>query len=106
MAAPAGESSSSDSNQAYNAVPINVSPNVSPSLPLEGQPTIGLIGMGAMGKMYALALCRAGWKKCVGELSFSPRGRFTEALTHAGFMYAICLSGTSSSWRPTEVRSF
>ena len=95
MAAPAGESSSSDSNQTYNAVPINVGPNVSPSSPLEEQPTIGLIGMGAMGKMYALALCRAGWKKCVGESSFSPRGRFTEA--HAGFMCAICPSGTSSS---------
>ncbi|KAF9473253.1 hypothetical protein BDN70DRAFT_399213 [Pholiota conissans] len=50
-------------NLVYNAVPINVNPNVSPSSPIDQQPTIGLIGMGAMGRMYAKALCVAGWKK-------------------------------------------
>ncbi|KAL4066099.1 hypothetical protein V8B97DRAFT_1933931 [Scleroderma yunnanense] len=37
--------------------------NVSPSDPIEQQPTIGLIGMGAMGSMYAKHLSDAGWKK-------------------------------------------
>ncbi|KAF9474430.1 NAD(P)-binding protein [Pholiota conissans] len=50
-------------NLDYNTIPINVNPNVSPSTPAEKQPTIGLIGMGAMGRMYAQALCLAGWKK-------------------------------------------
>jgi hypothetical protein len=39
--------------------PVDVSPNH----PLEQQPTIGLIGMGAMGTMYAKHLSDAGWKK-------------------------------------------
>jgi len=30
---------------------------------VDEQPTIGLIGMGAMGKMYARYLSAAGWKK-------------------------------------------
>ncbi|KAF8190796.1 prephenate dehydrogenase [Pholiota molesta] len=50
-------------NLAYNAIPINVRPNVSPTSSIDDQPTIGLIGMGAMGRMYAQALCLAGWKK-------------------------------------------
>ncbi|KAF8954494.1 hypothetical protein BDZ97DRAFT_1707665 [Flammula alnicola] len=50
-------------NQYYDTIPINVSPNVTPSSPVEDQPTIGLIGMGGMGRMYAHALCLAGWKK-------------------------------------------
>jgi prephenate dehydrogenase (NADP+) len=37
---------------------------VTPHSPLADQPTIGLIGMGAMGKMYAKLLSDAGWKKC------------------------------------------
>ncbi|KAG5716231.1 putative prephenate dehydrogenase [NADP+] [Termitomyces sp. T112] len=37
--------------------------NVSPSLPRDAQPTIGLIGMGAMGRMYAKYLSEAGWLK-------------------------------------------
>ncbi|KAF8211853.1 prephenate dehydrogenase [Mycena galopus ATCC 62051] len=37
--------------------------DVSPSSPLEEQPTIGLIGMGAMGRMYAKHFSSAGWKK-------------------------------------------
>ncbi|KAL0577506.1 prephenate dehydrogenase (NADP(+)) [Marasmius crinis-equi] len=41
--------------QAYNVV--------SPNDPVETQPTLGLIGMGAMGKMYANLLSKAGWKK-------------------------------------------
>ncbi|KAG1804600.1 6-phosphogluconate dehydrogenase, partial [Suillus variegatus] len=37
--------------------------NVSPNDPAEEHPTIGLIGMGAMGAMYAKHLSNAGWKK-------------------------------------------
>ncbi|KAF9462742.1 prephenate dehydrogenase [Collybia nuda] len=37
--------------------------NISPSSPIDAQPTIGLIGMGAMGKMYARVLSEAGWGK-------------------------------------------
>ncbi|KAG2102577.1 uncharacterized protein F5147DRAFT_754320 [Suillus discolor] len=37
--------------------------NVSPNDPAEEHPTIGLIGMGAMGAMYAKHLSKAGWKK-------------------------------------------
>ncbi|EDR10087.1 uncharacterized protein LACBIDRAFT_248404 [Laccaria bicolor S238N-H82] len=44
-------------------LPINVDPRVSPDSPADQQPTIGLIGMGAMGKMYADILDEAGWKK-------------------------------------------
>jgi len=39
-------------------------PDVSPDAPISEQPTIGLIGMGAMGRMYAKYLSDAGWKKC------------------------------------------
>jgi hypothetical protein len=38
-------------------------PNVTPKSPVDEQPTIGLIGMGAMGQMYARYLSAAGWKK-------------------------------------------
>lgn len=44
-------------------LPINVDPNVTPDAPDHAQPTIGLIGMGAMGRMYAKLLSQAGWKK-------------------------------------------
>ncbi|EFI27473.1 prephenate dehydrogenase [Coprinopsis cinerea okayama7 len=44
-------------------LPINVSPTVSASSPKHEQPTIGLIGMGAMGRMYAKYLAEAGWQK-------------------------------------------
>ncbi|KAI0267399.1 prephenate dehydrogenase [Gloeopeniophorella convolvens] len=37
--------------------------DVTPDVPVDEQPTIGLIGMGAMGKMYAKCLSAAGWKK-------------------------------------------
>lgn len=37
--------------------------NVSPNDPVDEHPTIGLIGMGAMGAMYANLLSKAGWKK-------------------------------------------
>ena len=46
-------------------LPINVAPDVCPSSPKDVQPAIGLIGMGAMGKMYAKYLAEAGWQKCV-----------------------------------------
>ncbi|KAJ7256523.1 prephenate dehydrogenase [Mycena haematopus] len=42
---------------------VRVWNDVSPSSPLEEQPTIGFIGMGAMGRMYAKYLSNAGWKK-------------------------------------------
>lgn len=38
--------------------------DVTPQSPVEEQPIIGLIGMGAMGTMYAKHLADAGWKKC------------------------------------------
>lgn len=37
--------------------------DVKPSDPIDEQPSIGLIGMGAMGTMYAKHLAEAGWKK-------------------------------------------
>ncbi|KAJ7612178.1 prephenate dehydrogenase [Roridomyces roridus] len=39
------------------------SPHVSPESPAKMQPIIGLIGMGAMGRIYAKYLSQAGWKK-------------------------------------------
>ncbi|KDQ34128.1 hypothetical protein PLEOSDRAFT_21709 [Pleurotus ostreatus PC15] len=39
--------------------------NVSPESPVEKQPVIGLIGMGAMGRMYAKVLAEAGWQRLV-----------------------------------------
>ncbi|KDR77932.1 hypothetical protein GALMADRAFT_244898 [Galerina marginata CBS 339.88] len=58
------ERSHSSEEEAYYAnLPINVSPNVSPSSTFQEQPTIGLIGMGAMGRMYAKFLGAAGWLK-------------------------------------------
>jgi len=45
-----------------------ICPDVSPNPPAHEQPTIGLIGMGAMGCMYAKLLSQAHWKQCV----FSP----------------------------------
>lgn len=41
----------------------NIPVDVSPNHPIDQQPTIGLIGMGAMGTMYAKHLSDAGWKK-------------------------------------------
>ncbi|KZT21141.1 Prephenate dehydrogenase [Neolentinus lepideus HHB14362 ss-1] len=38
-------------------------PSATPNSPIEAQPTIGLIGMGAMGRMYATYLSEGGWKK-------------------------------------------
>ncbi|KAF9005257.1 prephenate dehydrogenase [Cyathus striatus] len=42
---------------------INVDPCITPNAPSHTHPTIGLIGMGAMGRMYAKCLHDAGWKK-------------------------------------------
>ncbi len=53
--------SSENFEEYYAILPINVPPDVSPSSPPEMQPTIGLIGMGAMGRMYAKYLGEAGW---------------------------------------------
>lgn len=36
---------------------------LAPTVAMADQPSIGLIGMGAMGKMYAKLLSKAGWKK-------------------------------------------
>jgi len=41
---------------------VNVDTNITPGIP---QPTIGLIGVGAMGYMYAKLLSQASWKKSV-----------------------------------------
>lgn len=41
----------------------SLNPQCAPDDPVEQQPAIGLIGMGAMGKMYAQYLSQAGWKK-------------------------------------------
>ena len=43
-----------------------IRPGVSTDSPIEEQPAIGVIGMGAMGTMYAHYLALGGWKKCVG----------------------------------------
>lgn len=40
-----------------------VQPNVTPNSPIEDHPIIGLIGMGAMGRMYAKYLSEAGWER-------------------------------------------
>ena len=40
-----------------------IDPAVTPDAPLDAQPTLGLIGMGAMGTMYAKAFAAEGWKK-------------------------------------------
>lgn len=57
---------SSSTTDYYSSLPLNVSPHVTTSSPLSDQPTIGLIGMGDMGRMYANRLSDAGWRKCVG----------------------------------------
>lgn len=44
-------------------VPSMIDANVSPSKPRDAQPTIGIIGMGVMGRMYANLLSEAGWLK-------------------------------------------
>jgi prephenate dehydrogenase (NADP+) len=48
-----------------------VNSDVTPLSPIGEQPTIGLIGMGAMGRMYAKYLSEAGWKKCARALPIS-----------------------------------
>ena len=48
---------------------LNVDTNITPDIP---QPTIGLIGMGAMGYIYAMLLSQAGWKSlCIFVVSTS-----------------------------------
>ncbi|KAI0707708.1 Prephenate dehydrogenase [Earliella scabrosa] len=42
---------------------MGVWPRVTPDMPAEAQPSIGLIGMGAMGSLYARSFSEAGWKK-------------------------------------------
>ncbi|PPQ85426.1 hypothetical protein CVT25_006318 [Psilocybe cyanescens] len=57
-------STQDDDDKAYYAsLPINTAQNVTPASPVDAQPTIGLIGMGAMGRMYARHLGDAGWSK-------------------------------------------
>lgn len=43
---------------------MTIPEGVTPQSPVEEQPIIGLIGMGAMGTMYAEQLADAGWQKC------------------------------------------
>lgn len=40
-----------------------IRPDVTPQSPYDEQPVIGIIGMGAMGGMYAKCLSNAGWKR-------------------------------------------
>ena len=48
--------------------------DITPDAPLDEQPTIGLIGMGEMGRMYAKRLSQAGWGKYgLFALAFSVR---------------------------------
>lgn len=51
--------------------------DVTPQSPIKEQPVIGLIGMGAMGTMYATHFVNAGWKKCVlcGSVFIRPTDR-------------------------------
>ncbi|KAI8989839.1 Prephenate dehydrogenase [Trametes punicea] len=42
---------------------MSIKSDVTPESPAEDHPAIGLIGMGAMGSMYASLLSKAGWKK-------------------------------------------
>ncbi|KAH7929055.1 Prephenate dehydrogenase [Leucogyrophana mollusca] len=44
-------------------VNLDTTTDIAPTDPVDQQPTIGLIGMGAMGAMYAKHLSDAGWKK-------------------------------------------
>ena len=46
--------------------------DVTPDSPAEEQPIIGLIGMGAMGKMYAKFLSEGGWKRLDPQLGVIP----------------------------------
>ena len=48
-----------------NPTTLAVDPTVSPDAPAAEQPVLGIIGMGAMGKMYAKQLSKAGWKRSV-----------------------------------------
>lgn len=50
---------------AHPKIPMGIADDVTPQSPVEKQPIIGLIGMGAMGTMYAQQFVDAGWKKCV-----------------------------------------
>ena len=68
-------------NADYASLPINLSPSVTPSSPTECQPTIGLIGMGAMGRMYAQRLGAAGWRRFVSLLRLFGKGSNGPSLT-------------------------
>ena len=48
---------------ALREITAMIRPDVTPDAPVEGQPAIGFIGMGAMGNLYAKQLSAAGWKK-------------------------------------------
>ena len=48
-------------------------PDITPDSPPEKQPAIGIIGMGAMGAMYAKCLSKGGWKRCARSESVSSR---------------------------------
>ncbi|KAJ3509809.1 hypothetical protein NLJ89_g5022 [Agrocybe chaxingu] len=57
------EGRENNTTEYYAKLPINVPSNVSPASAPHLQPTIGLIGMGAMGRMYAKHLGQAGWSR-------------------------------------------
>ena len=65
---PLSELSLPDSQKIPKIV-MAIPEDVTPRSPIEEQPIIGLIGMGAMGTMYAEQLVDAGWKKCAPSKS-------------------------------------
>ena len=75
-------------------------PDVTPAAPEDEQPAIGLIGMGAMGGLYARILSEAGWKKCVCRAaaflrtSVAPLCVSADAVILAGYTSATCPPST------------
>ena len=69
-----------------------ISEDVTPQSPIDEQPIIGLIGMGAMGTMYAKHLVNAGWKKCAPSCPDFARAAdddqtgFTSVISRASMM--------------------
>ena len=71
-----------------------VRPDVTPDAPIDEQPAIGLIGMGAMGNLYAKCLSAAGWKKWVDEACIGA-AMLIAVPTPAESMSATCLASTT-----------
>lgn len=71
---------------------VHINPNITPSFPIDEQPTIGLIGMGAMGRMYAKYLSEAGWKKCVILNAHYTSTHMLLEFTYATYLKSLRLS--------------